>query len=211
VKISMGAAPSNPATASAAPSPASGSSLIFCSRYALGARVLLIRFRGAVMRTKYMLDTTVFNKVKKILIADLSCVTVLATGIQEAELGATKKPEGRREELLDVFKQVNPATSIVASFAWGIEGAGWGQAHWNDGTGTFQKMRARLRELDGAKKTRKKPLGQERDILIAETAMKRGATFVTDDPNLRRVVSEFGGRVIDTPAFLSEAEKSREL
>src|SRR6266480_1188606 len=53
------------------------------------------------------------------------------------------------------------------------------------------------------------PLNQERDILIAETAVKNGATLVSDDRNLRKVVSEFGGRGIDALQFEREAVLSR--
>lgn len=77
-----------------------------------------------------------------------------------------------------------------------IEGAGWDQAEWNDGSGIVDQMRARLQQLDSKHKRPKHPLNQERDILIAETAIKLGAVLVSDDRHLRIVVEEFGGAVI---------------
>jgi hypothetical protein len=70
--------------------------------------------------------------------------------------------------------RVSPAWIPASSFAWDIEGAGWDEACWNDGTGQFEEMLTRLRELD--LKT-KDPLNQVRDILIAETAIKNCATL----------------------------------
>jgi rRNA-processing protein FCF1 len=84
---------------------------------------------------------------------------------------------------------------LASSFAFDIEGAGFDQAYWNDGSGKFQKMRKRLQVLD---RNNKNPLNQERDILIAETAIKNGVTLVSDDRNLRQVVSEFGGCAIES-------------
>src|ERR1039457_2601842 len=83
--------------------------------------------------------------------------------------------------------------------AWDIEGAGFDQAHWNDGSGNFDRMLARLQQLDPKKEKFK--LNQVRDILIAETAIKKGAILVSGDSTLRQVVSEFGGHAIDLPSL----------
>ena len=86
---------------------------------------------------------------------------------------------------------------LAESFALDIEGAGFDQANWNDGTGKFEKMLNRLQELDGkSKKKSRNSLNQIRDILIAETAIKNHATLVSGDDNLRRVVSDFGGSAV---------------
>jgi hypothetical protein len=144
----------------------------------------------------YMLDTNVFDRVLcgKVPLSSFGGHRVLVTGIQRDELNKTPDP-AKRAALLATFEAVNPDVVPASSFAFDIEGAGFDQALWNDGSGKFEKMRARLEQLDS--KT-KKPLNQERDILIAETAIKNRATFVSDDHNLRRVVSEFGGSAIDT-------------
>jgi predicted nucleic acid-binding protein len=141
----------------------------------------------------YMLDTTVFNAVLegRVSLASLAGSRLLVIGVQADELRATPNQK-RRAELLAVLEQVRSITVPASSFAFDIEGAGWGQAHWNDGSGNFQKMLARLQELDGKKDIR----NQLRDILIAETAIQNGATLVTGDANLRKVVLESGGRAI---------------
>jgi predicted nucleic acid-binding protein len=151
----------------------------------------------------YMLDTNVFNDVLdgKILPTLLAGHLLFVTGVQASELQATKKTE-RRESLLTIFKDIAPTSLLASSFAFDIEGAGFDQAYWNDGSGNFDKMLARLRTLDHKNK---ECLNQSRDILIAETAIKNGAILVSGDHNLRQVVSEFGGRAIslsDLPCFI---------
>jgi predicted nucleic acid-binding protein len=143
----------------------------------------------------YMLDTTEFNRVlkEKISTASFAGYRLLVTGIQVDELRATKDSK-RRTDLLAVFEEINPATELASSAAWGIEGAGWGQAYWNDGSGKFEKMLQRLQKLDPKSK---EPHNQLRDILIAETSIKKNAILVSRDENLRKVVSEFGGQAID--------------
>jgi hypothetical protein len=89
----------------------------------------------------------------------------------------------------------------TSSFAFDIEGAGFDEACWNDGSRHYESMLQRLKELDPNSKSF---LNQTRDILIAETAIKNGATLVSGDKNLRQVVSEFGGRAIDHKQFENE-------
>ncbi len=143
----------------------------------------------------YMLDTNVFNAVLdgRALPTSLVGGSLLVTGIQAAELRATEKPE-RRAALLAVYEEIRPTSLAASSFAFDIEGAGFDQAYWNDGSGNFEKMLARLRQLDPKNKSAP---NQVRDILIAETAIKNGATLVSGDSNLRQVVSEFGGNAMD--------------
>jgi predicted nucleic acid-binding protein len=158
----------------------------------------------------YMLDTNIFNALLK---RDISAAVfagrrLLVIGVQADELNATRDTQ-KREKLLNVFEEVNPKVVLASSFAFGIEGAGFGQAEWNDGSGLFEKMRDRLRQLDkeSGKKNKdplKQALNQERDILIAETAIKNHATLVSGDENLRKVVSEFGGHAITINQFESE-------
>lgn len=154
-----------------------------------------------------MLDTNVFNDLLdgKIPSASLVGCRLLVVGVQADELSRTRNPK-RRADLLANVKEVNAKTILASSFAFGIEGAGFGQAYWNDGSGNFKKMCDRLRELDSRRKKGMRPLNQERDILIAETAIKNNAILVTGDRNLRQVVSEFGGRAID-PFSLQVLEK----
>ena len=162
-------------------------------------------------RVTYMIDTSFLNRLAdgEISLDIFSGGRLLVTGIQRDELAATKEPE-RKAKLL-AYADVLPSETVLAeSFALGIEGAGFDQAYLNDGSGDFDAMLARLRCLDWnnpIKKRRKrsKKLGddvdrnQNRDILIAETAIKDEAILATSDVNLRTVVEEFGGRVLFVP------------
>jgi len=153
----------------------------------------------------YMLDTTEFNYLLdgKIPASSFAGARLLVTGIQVAELRATKDTS-RRECLLAVFTQVNPSVELASSFAFDIDGAGWDQAYWNDGSGTVEQMLRRLQELDPSTKNQ---LNQWRDILIAETAIKNDAILISHDENLRKVVCEFGGRSAPSPKEIAGKEK----
>lgn len=152
----------------------------------------------------YMLDTNVFNHVreKKISLASFTGHHLLVIGVQADELRATKDTQ-LREKLLAAFEEINPEGVLASSFAFGIEGAGFDQACWNDGSGNFEKMLDRLKQLDRKNKKKKSLdpcdllLNQLRDVLIAETAIKNKATLVSADKSLRKVVSEFGGCAVD--------------
>lgn len=144
----------------------------------------------------YMLDANVFNEVLdgNVLLPPLiRRHLLLVTGIQPSELRATPNPE-RRAALLAVYNEIQPTSVPASSFACDIEGAGLDQAYWNDGSGKFEKMLARLQQLDKKKGKKRNASNQVRDILIAETAIKNGATLISGDFNLRTVVLEFGGR-----------------
>lgn len=145
----------------------------------------------------FMLDTTVFNDLRdgKIVLSSFAGARLLVTGIQLDELRATKDPS-RRECLLAMFEQVDPSVEPASSFAFDIEGAGFDQAYWNDGSGTIERMLQRLQELDPSRKSQ---LNQLRDVLIAETAIKIGAILISGDEKLRKVVCEFGGQSAASP------------
>lgn len=151
--------------------------------------------RGSSVHQTYMLDTNVFNDVLdgEISSALFAGHRLLVIGVQADELRATREDPKRRENLLAVFGKINPEVVLASSFAFDIEGAGFDQAYWNDRSGNFEKTLARLKELD----RKNRNLNQLRDILIAETAIKNGATLVSRDTKLRQVVSEFGGCAID--------------
>lgn len=106
----------------------------------------------------YMLDTNLFNDALDGRISHEAFAgrRLLVIGVQADELRATKRPE-RRNTLLAVVEEINPTLEFASSFAFDIEGAGWDQACWNDGSGNFTKMLARLRELD-SKKNIKDPI-----------------------------------------------------
>lgn len=139
-----------------------------------------------------MLDTNVFSRVLDgvLPVTRKAGRRFLVLGVQADECKATRDP-ARRAGLLRAMEEVAPKLCAAASFCFGIEGAGFGQAHWNDGTSRFDVMLSRLKVLDP--KPPKKDANQIRDIVIAETALKLGATLVSDDVALRAVMTEFGG------------------
>lgn len=152
----------------------------------------------------YMLDTNIFDRLLDSTIphSSLTGRRLLVTGIQRDELARAKEKRG--ENLLQIHDEVvNPEKVLASSFSWGIEGAGLDQAYWNDGSGTFKKMLERLQQLDSTNWRRKDPINQQRDTLIAETAIKNKAVLVSDDSNLCQVVREFGGDAISSAGFIA--------
>jgi hypothetical protein len=103
--------------------------------------------------------------------------------------------------LMGAFESVAPSTVITSSAVWDI--TRWDQGSWSDATGTFQRMLARLRQLDIATgKKHRDPHNTVRDVLIAQTAINNDAVLVSTDENLRSVVAEFGGRAIPVEALV---------
>jgi putative transcriptional regulator len=154
--------------------------------------------KGAAVNQAYMLDTNVFNDLLegKISLASFADRCLFIVGVQADELRATQGIQ-RRAALLDKLVEVDPTTTLASTFAFDIEGAGFNQACWNDGSGTFELMLARLQQLDGKTSNERNHKNQLRDILIAETAIKNCAILISSDVKLRQVVSEFGGSAID--------------
>ncbi len=97
----------------------------------------------------YMLDSNVFSRVLDgvLPLPEKAGRRFLVTGVQADECRATRDPN-RRAGLLRAIEEVDPELCAAASFCWDIEGAGWDQASWNDGTGRFEAMLARLKVLD---------------------------------------------------------------
>ena len=141
-----------------------------------------------------MLDTNVFSRILDgvLLPPARSGRRFLVTGVQADECRAAPSPD-RRAGLLQTIEEVAPELCLASSFCLDVEGAGFEQAEWNDGTGRFDAMLSRLKVLDKKQRTEAQHLNQIRDIVIAETAIKLGATLVSDDVKLRQVVEEFGG------------------
>ena len=142
-----------------------------------------------------MLDTNLFNDVlsESVPVKTFCELRLFATHVQADELRATKNLE-RRNALLSVFKDIEPENVVTRSAVWNV--TAWNQANWSKDDGVFEKMLARLKELDAASKKKRPLANQQCDILIAETAVKNGLTLVTGDRNLRVVTSEFGGRAV---------------
>ena len=146
--------------------------------------------------TAYMLDTNAFNHVldDNIPVEAVRGLHLLATHVPWDELNATAlKNPTRAAALLAVFEQIAPDIAVTELAVWNV--SNWNQAKYTSGDGVFERMSARLSELDKeAGKKHRDPLNPTRDALIAETAIKIGATFVTGDQSLRSLVVEFGGR-----------------
>ena len=145
----------------------------------------------------FMLDTNVFARVLDGVLSLPARAErrFLVTGVQADECRSTPCPT-RRAGLLQAIEEIAPELCLASSFCFGIEGAGFDQADWNDGSGKFEGMLARLKALDKKQKTEAQSLNQIRDIVVAETAVKLGAVLVSDDAKLRQVMVEFGGTAV---------------
>jgi predicted nucleic acid-binding protein len=156
----------------------------------------------------YMLDTNLFNRLVegKLSVAAVSHLRLLATHVQLSELRATKNLE-RRNKLLAVFDDVGPEI-VLSAFLLDIEGAGLDQGELVDPArhARFARMLERLQALEAKRRDAR---NQIRDIAIAEKALDFGATLVTDDPELGKVMEEFGGRAINHFEFEREAQTPR--
>jgi hypothetical protein len=151
----------------------------------------------------FMLDTNVFNRVCDGVLP-FDCLRgrrIMATGIQQAELSKTSA-EARRIALLDTFEIIQPYWVPTAQFVLDMPGAGFDQGCFGLNDGTHEAMLARLRELD---RKNDKWINQVGDVLIAETAMRRGAVLVSGDMNLRTMASEFGVEVMPIEEFAQHA------
>jgi len=135
--------------------------------------------------TKYILDTCIFNWLLdgQIRIEDLPSDGVLVSSpVQQAELNATKCEE-RRAQLSLKFRQIGPDLVPAESLMFDVEGAGFDQAKFGDGT-TYTLLKA---ALDAQKP---KP-NNVQDALIAEVALKNGMTLITADGRLKEVAEQF--------------------
>jgi predicted nucleic acid-binding protein len=150
---------------------------------------------GTRPMTEYMLDTNAFNKLLdgEVSIDGFRGLRLVATHVQLDELRATKNA-ARAAALLGTFEKIDPKMDNTASAFPDV--SNWDQSSFSD-DGIAQNMLARLHQLNAAaSKTHRDPKNPMRDVLIAHTAMSINATLISDDPQLRELVSEFGGRAI---------------
>lgn len=145
-----------------------------------------------------MFDTNIFNRI---LDGQIDVKTLpntepfYVTHIQRNEIENTKNAE-RREALLRTFHGIDHSQVPTESAYWGI--SEWGAAKWSDDDGVIEGMIEKLNQKNKNKKN------NGLDALIGETAIKNEYTLVTDDNDLREVVMEMGGTVIDFEEFLSK-------
>jgi hypothetical protein len=144
--------------------------------------------------TGCMLDTTEFNAAAKgqIALSTYEGLRLFATHVQLDELNNTKC-EKNRARLLAAFHEIDAEKLPTETAIWGV--SRWDEAKWSADDGIFDRMLARLIELDG----RDRGQNQRHDILIAETSIKNGLTLISADENLRTVTAEFRGRVEAPP------------
>jgi predicted nucleic acid-binding protein len=148
----------------------------------------------------FMLDTNAFNRtldsgIDPNLLSRRGALYV--THIQLNELQNTKKPPERLDQLLRVFDSVEQESIPTSAAVWDV--SEWGGAEYGSAGGNYDKMLARLNQLNGGKR------GNTRDILIAVTALKHGHTLVTDDDDLKTVFLEFGGNAESFLEFTQDA------
>ena len=147
-----------------------------------------------------MLDTTVFNHLVNGDIEPSRVPThrqLFVTHVQLNEIQNTRSSD-RLQALLAMFTAVDTTRVPTASAVWGV--SEWGEAEWGSEDGFFESLLAKLNEKNKSKNN------NARDVLIAETAIRRNLVLVTDDGHLAEVVRESGGTVIGLAELLSDPE-----
>jgi hypothetical protein len=163
-------------------------------------------------QTGFMLDTNIFDKVAKdttrMLLSSLRGRNLFATHIQWEELNQTSD-SGRRKELLVTFKDIDAQDIPTENAVYDL--SVWDRSKYSPDDGVYEAMLKRLRRLDeDADKSPRNPKNQQRDILIAQTSIRRGLLLVSNDRNLRIVTAEFGGTAINLDD-LNEIPRRNEL
>lgn len=138
-----------------------------------------------------MFDTNIFNCVLDGVVEPTKFheqAKFYASHVQLDELKATSNTQ-RRQELIAVFEEVVennkvPTESFVLDVSW-LDEAKLGDADENN---LYSKIKA---ELD--KRNKNKP-NNIQDALIAETAIKKQITLITEDIDLLAVTKGFGGK-----------------
>src|SRR5262245_21465038 len=157
-------------------------------------------YAGLMQMTAYMLDSNVFNRLtdEQVSFDAFRGLRLVATHIQWDELRAAKdKHPARAAELLRTFEKVAPRMDRTASAFFDV--SNWDQANWSPENGVDRQMLERLTQLNAAAgKKHPDPKNPIRDVLIALTAININAMLISDDEQLRQLVSEFGGRAIST-------------
>ncbi len=149
-----------------------------------------------------MFDTNIFNRILDGKIKPDSLPKNLkyyVTHVQKDEI--EKTPDiNRRQKLLEIFKVINQKKIPTETTLYGF--SPWGESKYGAYGGLYDKVLARIQELDKEDRKRKTQENQIRDALIAETCIKNQLVLVSDDKNLRKAVQEFGGIAIPFERFL---------
>jgi predicted nucleic acid-binding protein len=173
----------------------SASSALIEARAILDKQRVEMRNRpsAAVVKTKYVVDTCVFNRLADSMIERASLPSdggFAITHIQMDEINKTKDEERRARLLLmqaSLHCELLPTETLV------MDVSRWDHAKPGDGK-LFKSLKAELDELNGRKKN------NVRDALIAEAAIANGYTLLTADADLRSAAEKHAGKVIFYPA-----------
>lgn len=141
---------------------------------------------------RYLLDTNAFNRLNAdpSLMGRLAGHELFVIHTQRDELNDT--PDlGHRSNLVKTLEVVAPEERTSASAVWGV--SKWDKARWSSENSIYDSLLAAIKAKD---KRSKRPLGQIRDALTAETAINEGLTLVTGDGVLRDVTTALGGQAI---------------
>ena len=138
---------------------------------------------------KCMFDTVIFNRIVEncLPVERLpKCLDLYVTHVQQDELNGTGDPE-KKARLNRVFGDLGPEMISTESAVWGV--SKWGQAKWTADDNLWKPIRDAL-------DLKKRKRNNIQDALIAETAIRRGFTLVTEDTNLVEVTNSYGGQCI---------------
>ncbi|MGC1180884.1 MAG: hypothetical protein WA884_18130 [Methyloceanibacter sp.] len=148
----------------------------------------------------YMFDTVIFNKFAdgELWLRDIGHRRVIATHVQHDELSNTERTD-RKNLLLAAFESVAPESLPTSSAVWDL--SKWDKARWPSPGSIYNKLLAQIQLLDKKAKKKSHPGNQERDALIAETAIKERLVLVTNDASLGYAARAFGCKVITLEEF----------
>ena len=156
----------------------------------------------AALTTKYVVDTSVFNwladgRIKREALPSDGGFAI--THVQVDEINHTRDQE-RRARL--ALMQASLRCELLPTQTFLLDISRLDHARFGDGK-LFMSIKAELDSLNRAKKN------NNRDALIAETAVANGFTLLTADGNLRSVTEAHGGIVIFFPPPFRSSQRSR--
>jgi len=138
----------------------------------------------------FMFDTNIFNRILDKRLELPRSLKYYVTHLQYDEICNTPQPE-RRNELLKLFNKVPKELIATEGIVLGVSRLGMAKFISETDEELYNKMLARLEELDKNDGKKKSPENQVRDILTALTCLRNCLTLVTEDKNLKTVAQEF--------------------
>jgi predicted nucleic acid-binding protein len=156
---------------------------------------------------RYMLDTNVFNAVMKGGLAPeiFLGAAVFATHIQRDELNDTPDP-ATKAALVAVFQSIDADQVSTSSAVWDV--SSWDDSEWDDDDDLHSQLVAAVKAADKAKGKKPKGANQNRDALIAHTAIRKNLTLLTGDGGLAQAVRDHGGQAMSLDEFLASRDVS---